>query len=366
MFKNRIDYKLVNIALVTLIIYLLYKTGYLWMGVTNKVLNIFEPFIIAFAVAYALYPCLEYLKEKGIPKSIAIVIIIGVIIAIFGIMILLVVPLLFDQLSSLFSSIISFIKEISLNSDMNLGPLQNSLAGSFNEIVSSLGKYVSNGAVNLIGVSLNFLSVFVIAFSAAVYFLVDMDKIRDFISKLLRVRNKRAYKYVKILDTEMKNYLTGFLKIVFITLIEYTLAFYIIGHPNAILLGFLAAVSTLIPYFGGIITNCIAVITAFVVSPVLFVKTLITFFILSSIDGYVINPWVYGKTNEIHPIAVILSVFAGGILFGVVGIIISLPVTIILIATYKFYGETLKDKLEDIKEQNTEPRFRRKKKKDSN
>ena len=73
--------------------------------------------------------------------------------------------------------------------------------------------------------------------------------------------------------------ITGFIKIVFITLIEYTVVYTIIGHPNALLLGFLAMITQLIPYFGGIITNIIAAITAIVVSPALLIKTVITIFI---------------------------------------------------------------------------------------
>ena len=163
-------------------------------------------------------------------------------------------------------------------------------------------------------------------------------------------KSMRAYRYFSILDQEMKSYLTGFVKIVVITLFEYTLTFYFIGHPNALLLGCLAAVASLIPYFGGMITNCIACITAFVTSPWLFFKTLIAFFILSNVDGYLINPMVYGKTNEVHPIVVIFSVFAGGILMGVTGIILSLPVAIIIQATIKFFKPEIKDKLDDMKE----------------
>ena len=55
---------------------------------------------------------------------------------------------------------------------------------------------------------------------------------------------------------------------------------------------------------------------------------------------------VYGKTNKVHPLVVITSVFAGGILFGIFGIIISLPLSILLIATIKFF----KDDIIEIKE----------------
>lgn len=360
MFKNKINYKLINTALFVLIIYLLYKTGLLWMGITNKLITIAGPFFFAFVIAYAFYPLLQFLKSKKVPKPIAIFCIIAIIIGVIAVVAVLVAPVLFNQLSSLFSSIISFLKEMSISYDWNVGPLQTSLSSTFNDIISSLGKYVSNGAVSIIGTSLNVISTILISFSAAIYFLIDMDKIRAGLSRHLRRKSRRAYLYVKTLDTEMKNYLTGFLKIVFITLVEYTFAFYVIGHPNAVLLGFLACVATLIPYFGGIITNCIAVITAFVVSPALFIRTIIAFFILSNIDGYIINPFVYGKTNQVHPIIVISSVFAGGILFGIIGIVISLPLAILLIATYKFYKEDMLEKLEDYKENVTEKEKKKK------
>ena len=177
-----------------------------------------------------------------------------------------------------------------------------------------------------------------------------MDNIRIWIKKKLKRKSKKMYQYIRTLDQEMKNYLSGFIKIIFISFFEYSLAFLIIRHPNALLLGTLAAVANLIPYFGGIITNIIAAVTAFVINPLLFIKTLVVFFILSAIDGYLINPLVYGKTNKVHPIVVILSVFAGGILFGTIGIVISLPLAIIIIATYKFFEEDISEKIEDIKE----------------
>jgi len=352
MFKDKINYKLVNLALISVIILVLYRTGPLWLGIVGKILSIIFPFFIAFVLAYALYPFLQFMIKKKIPKTVAIFIIVGIILGFVVLLIALIFPLLFSQLSSLFNGILTFVKELMTNYDLELGPLQETLTNTFNEIISGLGKYVSDGAVSAINSSLSILSILLIAFASSIYLLVDMDKIRKEIKLFLRRKNKRAFNYVKILDTEMRNYLSGFIKIVGITLIEYTLAFLIIGHPNAILLGFLAAIATLIPYFGGIITNIIAAITAFVISPGLFIRTIICFFILSAIDGYVINPFVYGKTNEVHPLVVIFSVFAGGILFGVLGIIISLPLAIITIATWKFYKKDIDEKLDDIKDKN--------------
>lgn len=349
MIKNKLDFKLINLALIMVIIYLIYHTGNLWMGVVNTIFKIVTPFFFAFVLAYALHPILRYFLKKKIPKGIGVFIIIACLLGGIGVLGVMVAPLLFGQLSSLFNGIIAFLKEISINYDINLGDIQTSLSDIFNDIIMKLGKYLSDGAISVIGVSINYLSILFIAFSAAIYFLLDMDKIRNKVKKYLLSKSKKTYLYVRRLDNEMKNYLIGFMKIIFISWIEYTLAFTVIGHPNAMLLGVLAALGNLIPYFGGIITNIIAAITAFVISPSLFLKTIIAFIILSNIDGYLINPLVYGKSNQIHPLIVILSVFAGGILFGMMGIIISLPLSILLITTYKFYRDDIAEKIDDIK-----------------
>jgi len=349
MFKDKLNFRLVNLAICAVIFLILYNTGPLWMGIVGKVWGILLPFLIAFAVAYALYPFQQYLMKKNVSKRLSLVIVIATIFAVIGILLALVFPLLFNQLSSLFNGILDFVRTLTNNYDLNLGPLQSTLTESFNEIISGLGKYVSNGAVSVINSSFNVVSLSVIVIAAAIYILVDMEKIRNEVKNFLLKRSRKLYLYIRTLDIEMKNYLEGFIKIVGITLVEYTIAFLVIGHPNAILLGVLAAIATLIPYFGGMITNVIAAITAFVISPGLFIRTLICFFILSAVDGYVINPYIYGKTNEVHPLVVIFSVFAGGALFGVTGIIISLPVAIIIIATYKFYRDDISEKLEDMK-----------------
>ncbi len=350
MIKNKPDFKLINCALIVLIVFLIYRTGNLWLGCLSTVRKILVPFFLAFIVAYALYPFLQYLMKRKIPKALAVVIIIALIIGIIAFLGITVVPLLFGQLSSLFNGIIAFIKEISMKYDINFGPLQDTLSNGFNDIIMSLGKYVSNGAVNMIGVSMEYVSIAFIAFASAIYFLIDMDKIRAVVKKYLKRKNKKAFKYVSAVDYEMKQYLTGFLRIMLITLVEYSLAYTIIGHPDALLLGFLAMIANLIPYFGGMIANVVAAVTAFVISPAMFIKTLIVFMVLSWLDGYLINPLVYGKTNKIHPLVGIFAVFAGGILFGIAGVIISLPLAIILITTYKFYWEDISDKIEDIKD----------------
>ena len=60
-------------------------------------------------------------------------------------------------------------------------------------------------------------------------------------------------------------------------------------------------------------------------------------------DTYVINPYVYGKVNKIHPIITLFSLFLFEKLFGLMGIIISIPVTIVILTIYRSIKEEYYD-----------------------
>ena len=89
---NKINYKLVNIILVLIIIALVYFTGDLWVGIISKVLEILLPFIIAFAISYALYPYYRYLMDKKLPKWLSILIVMLTVLLVLGVVLFNVIP----------------------------------------------------------------------------------------------------------------------------------------------------------------------------------------------------------------------------------------------------------------------------------
>ena len=351
MLNKKLNYKLVNCALIMVIIFLIYKTGSLWFGIVNKLGNLILPFALAFAIAYVLYPLLKFLENKKLSKGLALAVVISTIVGLIVIVCILVGPSLFNQLRNLFNSIITFLKNISSDNSVNLDGVEATLSNVFNNIIVNLGKVVSDGLFNVIGSSISILSTLFISFASSIYFLVDMENIRHKVSKLFnKKKTRKFYKYLKKLDEEMMKYLSGFIKIMFISFIEYSIVFTLIGHPDALLLAFIAMLAPLIPYFGGIINNLIAIIVASTVSPALLIRTIIASFLLTTFDGNVTGPIVYGKTNQIKPILVIMSVFIFGALFGIPGIVVSMPATIFIVTTFRFFEEDLKEKLEDIRE----------------
>lgn len=348
--NNRINYKLVNIALFVTIICLIYLIRDLWLGVAGKILEILFPFIIAFGIAYALHPIAKKIENSGFPKWLSVLIVTVISLGFLVTIIILVVPMLYEQILLLLTNISTLITDLSTKYEINLGFLQSSITDISTNVIKTLGKYISDGALNIVNSTINFGTAFIIVLFVSIYLLSDMDKIRDFIKKILGSKNRKKYKYIKTLDKEVTNYFSGLGKNIIIQFIEYTTIFFLIGHPNYLILGVLASCSTIIPIFGGLIVNIIALLIASVISAKLFWLTLIVCCVCPQIDAYIIAPKVYGKTNNIHPLISIFAVFAGGILGGFIGIVVSLPITIIIITTFKFFRNDIDNKLEEIKD----------------
>ena len=351
--KNKVNYKLINITLIFVIIFLLCKTSTLWSTIINKIISIASPFVIAFAIAYALYPLLRKMVSKKIPKPLAIFIIVALLVGFITLMVYLIIPILVEQLQALSSLVLTFIQDISTKYEIDLKFLQKDLM-DVNSILSKFGESIGNISMAVINTAIDIITFTVITFITFIYFLADMDKIRERVKKFLKRKNKKTFQYVRKIDDELSKYFVGLGKCILIQFVEYTVIFFIIGHPYYLLLGVLCSVTTIIPYFGGIFSNIIAAVTAFFISKNLFILTLIVALVCPNIDGYIISPKVYGKSNNVPALLTIFSVFAGGILYGMWGIVIALPLTIVLLSTYHFYEDDIQDKLEDMKSKKDE------------
>lgn len=289
------------------------------------------------------------LKNIGLPSSLAIALICLLGLGFIATIVILIIPMLYDQTLLFLSNISVFISDISSKYEINLGVLQSSISDISSGIIQNIGQYISNGAINVVNTSISVITNLVIVLFSAVYFLIDMEKIRNYVKVKLKGKRKKCYRYLKVIDTELNNYFVGLGQNILVQLFEYTFVFFIIGHPNYLVLGILASFTTIIPYFGAFIVDVLAVLIASVVSTKLLILTLIVLVICPLLDGYIISPKIYGKTNKLHPLVSIFAVFAGGILGGFWGIVASLPVAIVIISTFKFFLPDINNKIIEIK-----------------
>ena len=347
--KNKLNYKIINLAALMLLLYIGVTNISLWWGILVKCISIIAPFVVAFAFAYALTPLVRFLDKK-MPRWLALLIVIlGVVLLVVGIL-AITLPLLYDQLTLLIKMIIEVLNNVSDKFNINIGNFEIQLTDYLNGILKDIGTVTSTTTIDILTKSFDIGGKIIVGFVAFVYFLIDMNKIRGSIEDILKSISKRAFLYIQCMDREILNYLKGLEIFMVIQFFEYSILFLIIGHPNWLILGVLACITTVIPYFGGLITNIIAIILASVVSPALVIATTIICLIFPQLDGYLISPKVYGKTNNVSPLITIMAVSIGGTVAGVPGIIVALPVYLLIRETYHFFKKDLKKGMDKVKE----------------
>ena len=349
--ENKLNYRLLNTTLLLLLLLLIAVNITTWWGFVSTIIRIMMPFIIAFGCAYALHPLVKKLEDKGIGHALSVTIVVLAIVLILSALLAITLPLVYDQLILFSKMIIQVLEDVSSKFDLNLGNIEVKVTDFLNDAIGSVGKIVSDGTMNILSKSVGFLGSFVVGFIAWIYFLADMDKLRQIFADFLKGLKGKAYRYFKAVDLEIGNYIKGLSIFMVIQLIEYSLLFFIVGHPNWLLLGILACITTVIPYFGGLITNIIAVITASVVSMPTFIGTGVICLIFPQLDGYVISPKVYGKTNNVNALITIMVVSIGGTLAGVLGIIVALPIYLFIRTTYHFYIADIKKSVKKVTKQ---------------
>ena len=349
MMNDKVNYKLVNLLLIIAIICLLYVIRGLWIGIVTTIFNVIAPFALAFCLAYVIYPLVRKLIDSGAPKWLAIL---TVCILGFGslfLIIMLTVPLLYEQILLFLSNISMLLSDLSSKYELNFGGLQQTLSDFSTNIISSLGNSISDGAIDAVNSSISVVSTGIVVICAAIYFLIDMSKIREVVKKYFYRKNRRTCSFLAKLDDELTKYIGGLGKNILIQVIEYTIAFLIIGHPNYLILGIISGLSAIIPWFGGFLVAVISLLVSSVISTRLFILTVVICIICPILDGNVIGPKVYGKTNNLHPLLVIFAVSAGGAIGGFWGIVLSLPIAIIIRTTYNFYRRDIDRRISFIK-----------------
>ena len=315
---SKLNFKLINFALIAIILFLFSKTITFIEDIFTILKNITLPIIISFVISYVINTFSKMIK---INKNISRIIIIILIIFILYIIFYFSIPILLNQIISLSFEIEYFFN----NTNIDLSFLKNIFLKETDNIINSFLSF------DLVSKSITTITNIIIIFVLSIFLTFKMDLIKEKIRLfLLSLKKDKLYNIIKNIDISLSNYLKGLGIIVIIEMIEYTCIYYLVDHPNFLLLGFLAGITTFIPYFGGLFTNIIALITSFCISKKLFIICLIIAIVVPIIDGYVIDPKIYEKTNRINPLKVIISLVICSNLFGVIGVLIAIPFYIIV------------------------------------
>ena len=348
-FLKKIDqrfsiYTLCKMICVLLILFLLIKTQVVWGSWYRMLRSILQPFIIGFVLAYVMHPLVEFLEKKGIPKNFSIIAIWVCVLVFLIVMLVMLMPVLYDKINEFMTSMIDGVVWIS-NKIKTLGNMKDfSLVNSItNNIVNILQSYddwvpqLVSSLPGLMNTVLNVVTNVLFSIIIAIYMLFDFERIKRGLRKFVHLFFKNSDIYLHEIDQNVTVYLKSLIILMLIKFIEYSAFYFMIGHQDWLIIGLLTSFGVIIPYLGGTIANSIGIITALTLPPSNIVALIIGIMILSNVDAYVISPLVHEKRSAMGPLITLFAVFAGGVIMGAVGIMVSVPAAIAIKTAIELY-----------------------------
>jgi len=167
----------------------------------------------------------------------------------------------------------------------------------------------------------------ILVFVMGVYWLTSRDKAVDFTVSLITRRNRETViEAINEIETSMGNYIRGVVLVALFVGVMNTIILSLLGVPNAITLGFIIGVTTMLPVVGGFIGGIGATLLAGLANPLYGAITLVTFVAVQQIETHYLTPRVMSRSVGIDPILIIVGIFIGFSLYGVMGAILSIPI----------------------------------------
>jgi predicted PurR-regulated permease PerM len=166
-------------------------------------------------------------------------------------------------------------------------------------------------------------------------FFIVKDKNRIYKGILNLLPNKyfeMSYWILKRVSQQLGKYVRGWLIDAAFVGIACGLGFYIIGIPYAFALGIIAGLGHLVPYFGPVIGGIPALLISVIqfgnlsALPLILLLILIIYFV----DNGFVQPYVFSKSVDMHPLIIILLIVAGSQLFGVLGMLLAVPTATVI------------------------------------
>lgn len=337
---------------ISLLIFIVSGFDFLMRPISVFISTVFVPLIVSGFLYYILKPLLSLIKKmtihgKKLPHQLAVIITFLIFLAVIGGALIMLVPTLIKEVTNLVSALPGFAQDLqqyatktmntkwfsNLNLSLDVSEVQNAIskyAASFLTITAgTLGAVVSS----ITSFTINMITIPVVLF----YMLSDGERLVPAIKKMFPERHaEKISELTAEMDHTIEKYISGqAIEMGFVGL-SMTIGYFIIGQPYAWLLGVIAGITNIVPYIGPWIGVVPSLIVASTQSWKQVVFVLIVMTVVQQLDGNFIYPNVIGKSLAIHPLTIMLLLMVAGNLWGIVGMILIIPVYAVLRVIVKF------------------------------
>lgn len=342
--------KLVKIALILLIIFILYQLSFIFTPIIAAVSFLFIPVIFALLFYYLLKPLVELLKTKlSHTPSVVItflVFLLGVFLMIGALGFFFVDQL--DELGEVVMEQYELYQEDGSNllpdffeGYVNIGDIESSLTERLSDLTGWLQENFSELFGELKDIPTQLMLVPFLIF----YLLKDGNKFYEGLRNMIpyRHRNKFVESTDKV-DSVLSTYVKGQLIVALFTGAGMLIVYLIVGLPLAPVLAIFAVVTSIIPFIGPVLGVVPAIVISLGEGLWVVVQIIIGTIIVQQIESDLISPNVIGKKLEIHPLTIIILIMLAISIFGIIGAFVAVPTYAALRAVVGVYYREYKNK----------------------
>jgi predicted PurR-regulated permease PerM len=323
--------------------------------------DVLPPFLIALGLAWLLDPLLERMQRRGLPRWAAVTLTFAGFLAVFAAAVLFVVPRAAAQTGDLLGNLDGYIRQLTeaantwaeKNADLlrrlNLPP---TLPELWQRYQADIGRYLQAAVQHLFAVleaTAGKLGWVVIIPIVTLYLLADLDALQARLYHLLPHQHREL---VAELSSKVGRVFVAYMRGLVMVSAAYGLVVYVAlaaGFllPYAVILGLLAGVLYAVPYVGQfsllIVCCLVAWLSGRPLSHVLAIS--ITLVVIGQVFDQFITPRVIGKQVGLHPVLGLFALMVGAQLFGLVGMILAVPVAaaarVVLMQLFPRLGEPI-------------------------
>ncbi|MCX5194674.1 AI-2E family transporter [Streptomyces sp. NBC_00249] len=312
---------------------LLLLAGMLWvlMKVISEVRLVVLAFAAAMLVTALLQPFVVRLRRLGLPRGLATAVtaILGfVVIGLVGWFVVWQVMENLDDLSNRLREGINELKSWALDSPFHVTEKQiNDIAKNLSETIGTNTEQITSAGLQGVTVLVEVLTGILLAMFSTLFLLYDGKKIWSWVLGLVpnAARPGVAGAGPRAWRT-LTAYVRGTVLVALIDAVFIGLGLYFLDVTMAVPLAVFIFLFAFIPLVGAVISGALAVVVALVTQgPFIALMVLLVVLAVQQIEGHVLQPFILGRAVRVHPLAVVLSVAAGGMIAGIGGAVVAVP-----------------------------------------
>lgn len=341
---------------VRIVLALLAMAACFWL--IKRLSGVLLPFLIGWLIAYLLYPLVLFFQNKCRLKY-RLPCILLTLILVAGVLVgagFLIVPSLVGEFSKMGALMVRYAEQFSqsrfANSDFyawlvaSVGEIDfqnlltwDNVSAAVQKIAPQFFNLLSGTWQLLVG-----LFVIVVVLLYVIFILLDYEKLSaGFVNAVPAKYRSFVSELVGDVKQGMNRYFRGQSLVALCVGILFAIGFSIIGLPMAITMGLFIGVLNLVPYLqtvGLVPVAFLAILQSMETGRsvwLMLLAVLIVLIVVQAIQDLLLTPKIMGKAMGLNPAVILLSLSIFGSLFGLIGMIIALPLTTLIISYYKRY-----------------------------